>query len=39
VVVLGIVEKDVDQSFRGIHKRDGYQKCNCALGINCRQLG
>src|ERR1700730_6019885 len=34
VVVLGIVEKDVDQFLRGIHKRDGHQECDRAHSIN-----
>src|SRR6202035_1062524 len=34
VVVLGIVEKDVDQFLRGIHKRDGNQECDRAHSIN-----
>jgi hypothetical protein len=37
MVIPGIIEKDVNKSFRGIHEHDRHQERDCARGIDgCR---
>ena len=34
MVILGVIEEDVNKSFRGIHGHDRHQERDCARGID-----